>query len=109
MNNVCAERISLTYRMFAFIHLFARCGQARMLATLSSPQQAELGVLAIRLFHFCFDNVSFFRLGESNESDSAHKGKPKSKLGSGTETHPIPQTESRVRDRGGGTHAAGNA
>lgn len=26
---------------------------------LSSPQQAESGVLAIRLFHLCFDNVGF--------------------------------------------------
>lgn len=77
MNNVCGERISLTYQMFAFIHLFPRVAAERGCnRRFHPPQQAESGFLAICLFQFCFDNVSFFRLGESNETDSSHKGKP---------------------------------
>lgn len=59
----------------------------------SFPQQVEFDFLAIRLFHFSFDKVGIFRPGEAlikaaNETDSAHKGKPKSKLGG--EMHPVP-------------------
>lgn len=98
MNNVCSERISLTYQTFAFIHLFTCCGRAWMKPVLSAPQQS-LGS-AIRLFHLCFVNVGFFRIGKVNETDSAHKGKAKSKLGSGIETLPVPLTESRVPESG---------
>lgn len=63
----------------------------------SFPQQVEFDFLAIRLFHFSFDKVGIFQPGEAaalikaaNETDSAHKGKRKSKLGA--EMHPVLQT-----------------
>lgn len=61
----------------------------------SFPQQVEFDFLAFRLFHFSFDKVGIFRPGEAaalikaaNETDSAHKGNPKSKLGG--EMQPVP-------------------
>lgn len=61
----------------------------------SCPQQVECDFLAIRLFHSSCDKVGIFRPAEAaalikaaNETDAAHKGKPKSKLGG--ETHPVP-------------------
>lgn len=51
MNNVFSEWISLTYQMFAFIHLFTRvAAERRWKWHRYFPQQAEFGCLAIRLF-----------------------------------------------------------
>lgn len=92
MNNVCSERISLTYQMFAFIHLFTR---------VAAEHQAELG----------FPPSVFFIYGLIMSGFSAPARLMKltrhvkeSLNQSRAETHPIPQTES-----GAGTAAAGSA
>lgn len=75
-----------------------------MEVALSFPQQAESGLLAIRLFIYVSIMSESPPLGEAaalikgatNETDSAHKGKPKSKFSSGITMHPN-------RVSGGGT------
>lgn len=91
MNNVFSERISLTYQMF--VPLFTRVAAQRRWRW--RPRFPSRWNLTFRLFHFSFDKVGIFRPGEAaalikaaNETDSAHKGNPKSKLGG--EMQPVP-------------------
>lgn len=90
MNNVSCERISLTYQMF--VPLFTRvAAERRWRWRPHFPSRWNLlsvfFILALIKWEFS-DRARPRLIIAANATDSAHKGKPKSKLGA--EMQPVP-------------------